>query len=148
MFDQHCPLTAVFANNNITSMLHVVVVAVAVVATAWFKRYLQIDAWPALVRIVSWCVVCAVRCGTRVSSSQRGVPRHRGACASSSPGITEVPPSRVNPARSITCSRINFWLDPTARVSMCIFKKNNEIGQLIFRSNKLLVSKKSFCFRK
>lgn len=55
---------------------------------------------PALVRWISWCAVCAVRCGTRVSSSRRGVPRYRGACAPSPPGITEVPPPRVHPARA------------------------------------------------
>lgn len=55
---------------------------------------------PAYVRWVSWCAVCAVRYGTRVSCSRRGVPRYRGACAPSPPGITEVPPPRVHPARA------------------------------------------------
>lgn len=61
---------------------------------------------------LSWCAVCAVRCGTRVSSSRRGVPRYRGACAPTPPGITEVPPPRV-PARARSFAR-EFIFGPIA----------------------------------
>lgn len=90
---------------------------------------------PAYVRWVSWCAVCAVRYGTRVSSSRRGVPRYRGACAPSPPGITEVPPPRVHPARARSfVQELNFG-------PIAIQRDGRKIsGRCIFTSSKSIFS--------
>lgn len=55
--------------------------------------------------LISWCAVCAVRCSTRVSSSQRGVPPHRGACAPSRRDHRSATAARPPCALSITRSQ-------------------------------------------
>lgn len=63
--------------------------------------------------LISWCAVCAVRCSTRVSSSQRGVPSHRGACAPSRRDHRSATAARLPCALDHSLSRISLRFDPT-----------------------------------